>query len=139
MTPDSIGAPTDRLVGRSDSDLIDDLSEPQRAAIKRLLSPGEFIVWAGRGQPRPLPAIPAFPAFVAAFLCGTSGFALTVLFGIYGFRQMDLGMLFLLCLAPGALGAIAALGMAWGWTRHRYWQWRIAGSFYVLTDRRAIV
>ncbi len=117
----------------------DDLAEDLRARLRAELEPGERVLWAGRGLPRPLPPIRVFPAFFAAFLCGTSGFALTVLFGIYGFRSMDREMLFLLCLAPAALGAVVALGMAAAWARHRVWQWRVERSFYVVTDQRAIV
>jgi hypothetical protein len=45
----------------------------------------------------------------------------------------------LLGLPPAVFGGLAAIGMVGAWARHRYWQWRIASSFYVLTDRRAIV
>jgi hypothetical protein len=120
-------------------DFDDGPTEDLRARVKSELEPGERVLWTGRGHPRPLPPIRVFPAFFAAVLCGLSGFALAVLFGIYVFRPMDLEMFLLLCLAPGALGGIAAIGMAGGWARHRYWQRRIAASFYVLTDRRAIV
>jgi hypothetical protein len=115
------------------------LAEHLRAGVKAALEPGERLLWTGRGHPRPLAGIPVFPAFFAAFLCGTSGFALTVLFGIFGFRPMDREMVFLLCLAPGVLGGVAAVGMASGWVRHRSSQRRIARSVYALTDRRAIV
>ncbi len=116
------------------------LSEILVAGVKSQLEPGERILWVGRGSVRPLPAIRIFPAFFAAFLCGTSGFALMVLFGIYGLRKMNPAeMAFFLCLAPGALGGIAAVGMAWSWLRRRLWQRRIARSLYVVTDRRAIV
>jgi hypothetical protein len=139
MITDAIGIPRDGLAGRADSELVLELGELQRAAIKRYLLPGEYVVWAGRGIPRPLPSIPVFPSFFAAFLCGFSGFALMVLFGIYGVRKMGLGeTLFLLCLAPAALGCVTATGLAWSSARHRLWQSRIARSFYVLTDRRAI-
>ncbi len=118
----------------------DGLSEILAAGVKSALEPGERILWAGRGLPRPLGTIRVFPVFFAAFLCAMSGFALTVLFGIYGLRTMNPGeMLFLLCLPPAALGCMAALGIAASWVRHRIWQRRIARNLYVLTDRRAIV
>jgi hypothetical protein len=140
MMSDAVGIPPDGLVGRGDSDLAFDLSDQQHAAIKEQLSPDEYIVWAGRGIPRPLPSIPVFPAFFAAVLCGVSGFALMVLFGIHGLEKLPLGeTLFLLCLAPGALGCITAIGIAWSWRSHRYVQRRVSRSFYILTDRRAIV
>jgi hypothetical protein len=117
----------------------DDLAGDLRARLRAELGPGERLLWVGRGRTRPLPPIPVFPAFFAAFLCGTSGFALTVLFGIYGFRPMDRQMLFLLCLAPAALGAVVALGMVTAWARYRYWQWRIERSFYAVTEGRALI
>ena len=88
MATDAIGNPMDGLVGRGDSDLVNELGEPLASAIRRHLIPGECIVWAGRGIPRPARSIPAFPAFFAAFLCGLSGFALMVMFGIWGDRRM---------------------------------------------------
>jgi len=116
------------------------LSQELAAGVKSQLQPGERILWVGPGSMRPLPTIRVFPAFFAAFLCGSSGFALMVLFGIYGLRNMNPAeMAFFLCLAPAALGAITAIGMAWSWLRHRLWQRRIARSLYVVTDRRAII
>jgi hypothetical protein len=124
----------------AEADFGDGLVEDLRARVRSELEPGERIIWAARGIPRPLATIRVFPALFAAFLCGVSGFALTVLFGIYGALDMPPGqMLFLLCLAPAALGCTAAIGMAWSWLRHRLWQRLIAGSLYFLTDRRAII
>lgn len=123
----------------NDGEFGDGLEEHLRARVKAVLEPGERLIWTGRGHPRPLATIPVFPALFAAFLCGTSGFALTVLFGIFGFRPMDRDMVFLLCLAPAVLGGVAVVGMASGWARHRFSQWRIARSVYALTDQRAIV
>jgi hypothetical protein len=121
-------------------DFGDGLSEDLRARVKSELEPGERILWAARGIPRPLGTIRAFPALFAAFLCATSGFALMVLFGIYGLRDLGPGeMIFLLCLPPAALGGMVAIGTSWSWARHRLWQGLIARSLYVLTDRRAIV
>jgi hypothetical protein len=139
MFTDAIGNPTDGLIGRGDSYLVHELSERQRAALKGDLLPGESVIWAGRGIPQPARSIRAFPALFAAFLCGCSGFALMVLYGIYGVRKMGIGeMLFLLSLAPAALGGVTAIGLAASRARHYLWQRRIARCFYVLTDRRAI-
>jgi hypothetical protein len=129
----------DGLFPATNGEFGDGLAEHLRARVKAVLEPAERLLWEGRGHARPLAAIPAFPAFFAAFLCATSGFALTVLFGIFGFRPMDREMVFLLCLAPGVLGGVAAVGMTSGWARHRFSQRRIARSVYALTDRRAIV
>jgi hypothetical protein len=139
MMRDAIAFPVDGFVGRRDSELVGELHEEYRGAIKQHLVPGEYVVWAGRGNARPLPSIPFFPAFFAMALCAMSGIALMVLFGIYAIRGLDpREKLFLLCLAPGALGCASALGLACGWARHRIEQRRISKSFYVLTDRRAI-
>jgi hypothetical protein len=120
--------------------LADDLTDEQRAAIKDVLSPGEQVLWAERAGPPPTPTVAPFPAFFAAFLCGTSGFALMVLFGIYGLRAMDTAeMLFYLGLAPGALGCVVALGMLVRWGDYLRSRRQLSRSFYVLTDRRAIV
>jgi len=134
-TPDS----ADGFFPAIDGQFGDGLAENLRGWVKDVLEPCERFIWTGRGHPRPLAMIPVFPALFAAFLCGASGFALTVLFGIFGFRPMDREMVFLLCLAPGVLGGVAAVGMASGWARHRFSQRRIARSVYALTDRRAIV
>jgi hypothetical protein len=121
-------------------DFGDGLSEDLRARVKSELEPDERILWAARGIPRPLGTIRVFPALFAAFLCATSGFALMVLFGIYGLRDMGPAeMIFLLCLPPAALGGMVAIGTSWSWVRHHLWQRLIARSLYVLTDRRAIV
>jgi hypothetical protein len=139
MMRDAIAFPVDGFVGRRDSELVGELHEEYRGAIKQHLVPGEYVVWAGRGNARPLPSIPVFPTFFAMALCAMSGFGLVVLFGVCAIRGMDpREMLFLLCLAPGALGCASALGLACGWARHRIEQRRISTSFYVLTDRRAI-
>lgn len=115
-------------------------SESQRATIKPHLRSDEAVVWEGRGIPRPFPGVRPFPAFFAAFLCTLSGFALMVLFGLYGDRHMGRGeMLFLLALSPAALICVFVVGLAGSWVRHQLWQDRIARSFYLVTDRRGIV
>ena len=139
MATDAIENPLDDLLAGDDTDFVLERGDRKRAAITGLLFRGESVVWAGRGIPRPLPRVPAFPAFFAAFLCAFSGFALIVMYGIQGMRDVGLGTrLFLLCLAPAVLGGVVAIGLAGAWARHRLWQVRVARSFYLVTDRRAI-
>jgi hypothetical protein len=124
----------------SGDDLAGDLTDEQRAAIKDDLAPGEKVLWAERAGPPPMPTVAAFPAFFAAFLCGASGFALMVLFGIYGLRVMDTAeTLFYLGLAPGLLGGVVALGFLGRWGDYLRNRRQLSRTFYVLTDRRAIV
>lgn len=139
MVAGAIGNPPNGLSGRDGSDRLLELGQSERAAILGHLLPGEFVVWAGQGIPRPIRTIPVFPAIFAAILCGSSGFALMVLYGIFGVRKMEWGeMLFLLGLAPAALGCITAVGLSAAWGRHLVWQRQIARSFYAVTDRRAL-
>ena len=90
--------------------------------------------------PPPAPTVGVFPAFFAAVLCGASGFALMVLFGIFGLRPMSPGeLVFFLCLPPGALGLVVGIGFIGRWAQHMRTRWNLAHTFYALTDRRAIV
>ena len=119
---------------------ISDPTDDQRAALKAELAPGERILWMERAGAPPTPTVGVFPAFFAAVLCGTSGFALMVLFGIYGDRNLHPAeMVFLLCLAPGAIGAVSVIGLIGRWVHHERAKWRLSRTFYALTDRRAIV
>jgi hypothetical protein len=130
----------DGILPATEGDFGDGVADDLRARVRSELESGERILWSARGIPRPFQTIRVFPALFAAFLCGASGFALMVLFGIYGLLELDPGKtLFLLCLAPAALGGMAVLGSAASWVRHRLWQRRIARKLYVLTDRRAFV
>jgi hypothetical protein len=118
----------------------DELDDAQRAALKAEFEPGERVLWAERAGPPPSPTIGVFPAFFAAVLCGASGFALMVLFGIYGIRPMGPGeMVFFLCLPPGAIGLVTGIGLVGKWVQHARTRWHLAHTFYALTDRRAIV
>src|SRR5262249_21432519 len=101
MAIDAIHNPLDDLFVPDDTGSLLDLGEPERAAITSLMFRGESVVWAGRGIPRPLSVIPVFPAFFAALLCALSGFALMVMYGIQGMRDVGPGQrVILLCLAP---------------------------------------
>jgi hypothetical protein len=121
-------------------DLANDVTDEQRAAIKEDLSPGEEILWAEKACPPPVPVIGVVPALFTAFLCGVSGFALAVLFGIYGLRVMTVAeTMFVLGLAPAALGLVIAAGLVVRYVRFRRLTRRLARTFYALTDRRVIV
>ncbi len=88
----------------------------------------------------PTPTIGVFPALFASVICGSSGFALMVLFGIYGARNRHPAeTVFLLCLPPAAIGAVTAIGLIGRWAHHERTKWRLSRTFYALTDRRAIV
>jgi hypothetical protein len=116
------------------------LDDVQRATIKHELAPGERLLWAERALPPPLPAIGRFPALFAALLCGFSGFALAVLFGIYGLRVMGPAeLLFVLGLAPAALALVIALGLIGRRIQLRRLRWQLSRTFYALTDRRVLV
>ena len=102
-----------------------DLEDHQLAAFKAEFEPGERVLWAERAGPPPSPTIGAFPAFFAAVLCGASGFALMVLFGLYGRQPMSAGeLVFFLCLPPAAIGSVTGIGILAKWGQHR----RGAGS-----------
>jgi hypothetical protein len=138
--PDVASDTGDGFFRATEDDFGADLGAGLRARLESELERNERVLWSSQGLTRPLGMIRVFPALFAAFLCGTSGFALMVLFGIYGLRKMNPGeMLFLLCLAPGALGGMAAIGIARSWVHHWLWQRRIARTLYMLTDRRGIV
>lgn len=90
--------------------------------------------------PPPSPTVGAFAAFFASALCGASGFALMVLFGIFGLRAMEMGeMLFYLGLAPCSIGLMVGIGIVGRWIQHERVRRRLSHTFYALTDRRAFV
>jgi len=111
-----------------------------RACLKAELEPGERLLWAARACPPPVPTISAFPAFFTALLCGLSGFALAVVFGVYGLVELtrrEASLVF--GLGPAVIGffiVLVLVGRRIGYLRTR---WRLARTFYGLTDRRAIV
>lgn len=139
MSTHAIDNPPDDAEARGDAGDVDHLDEAQWAAIRGFLLRGESVLWAACGIPRPLRPIPVFPAFFAAFLCAFSGFALMVMYGLQGNPRLGLAQrLVLLSLAPAMLGGLTAVWLAGAWARHGLWQGRVARSFYVVTDRRAI-
>jgi hypothetical protein len=117
-----------------------DLSDEQRAALKAELAPGERILWVERAGAPPSRTVGVFPAFFAAVLCGLSGFALMVMYGIYGNRNLHPAQrAFLLGLPPAAIGAMSLVGLLVSWLHHERKKWCRSRTFYALTDRRAIV
>ena len=128
------------LAGMSGDELVGELDDEQLAALKAEFEPGERVLWAERAGPPPSPTIGVFPAFFAAVLCGASGFALMVLFGIYGLRPMSPAELaFFLCLPPAAIGLVTGIGLIGKWVQYLRTRWNLAHTFYALTDRRAMV
>jgi hypothetical protein len=124
----------------ADDDVEIGLDDDLRACVKSELEPHERLLWAARPGPPPVPTIAAFPAFFTALLCGVSGFALAVVFGIYGLVSLPAREAsFVFGFGPAAIGFfifLALVGRRLGYLRTR---WRLARSFYCLTDRRAIV
>ena len=137
---DSREGRNDVFVGIPDDELAGSLSDEQRAALKAELTPGERILWIERAGAPPTPTVGAFPAFFAAVLCGCSGFALMVLFGIYGALDLHPAeMAFFLGLAPAAISGMIVLGLVTQRVHHERTKHRLSRTFYALTDRRAIV
>jgi hypothetical protein len=129
LEPDDVsGSPTNEL----DLDLF--------AQLKSALDPEEDVVWAERAMSPPRPTLAPFPAFFTAVLCGLSGYTLMVLFGIHGLLELQpLELLLYAGLAPAALGSVVALGWIGRWVDFRRARWRLAHTFYALTQRRALV
>jgi hypothetical protein len=140
MVWDSGEVRSDQAAGPAGDELASDLTDAQVAALKDELAPGEPVLWMERAGPPPSPTIGAFPALFAAVLCGASGFALMVLFGIYGLRVMSTAeTIFFLSLAPGALGFVIVLGVLGRWSQYLRARRRLSRTFYALTDRRVVV
>jgi hypothetical protein len=117
-----------------------DLNDEQRAAVVEQLDIGEEPLWAERACLPPQPVVRAFPAFFVAVLCGLSGFALSVVFGIHGLIAMSFEKLVLtIGLAPLVLGGFVVLALVGRWGRYLKETWRLSRTFYVLTDRRAMI
>lgn len=116
------------------------LGDDLHACVKGELEPGERLLWATRACPPPVPSIAAFPAFFTALLCGLSGFALAVVYGVYELVALTpRETLLVFGFAPAAIGffiVLALLGRRFVYLRTR---WRLARTFYCLTDHRAIV
>jgi hypothetical protein len=118
----------------------DRLEDEHWDLLKGKLAPDESVVWTERACPPPAPTLAVFPAFFAAVLCGLSGYALMVLFGIYGIR--DVGTVeraVLTCLPPAVLGFVIMIGLMGRWGDFRRMRGRLSRTLYVLTNRRALV
>src|SRR4051812_49906628 len=106
------GVPEEEFGGSYDDEDVEELTLAQRAALKYELEPDENLLRAERPCPPPAPTVAAFPALFTAVLCGLSGFALAVVFGIYGRREIEpVAMWISVLLAPAAIGFFIAL--AW--------------------------
>ena len=124
----------------NEHDLASDPPGDLRASVKSELEPGERLLWADRACPPPVPKIAAFPAFFTALLCGLSGFALAVVFGIYGLVELtpwETALVF--GLGPALIGFFILLALSGRRMAYLRARWRQAHTFYCLTDRRAIV
>ncbi len=73
---------------RVDAELSDNLEDEQWSLLKGKLAPGEDVLWTERAGLPQAPTMAVFPAFFTAVLCGLSGYALMVVFGIYGLREV---------------------------------------------------
>jgi hypothetical protein len=117
-----------------------DLNKDQLVAVCKELEIGEEPLWAERACLPAQPIVRAFPAFFVAVLCGLSGFALSVVFGIHGLIAMSFEkMVLTFGLAPMVLGGFVVLALLGRWVRYVNERWRLSRTFYVLTDRRAMI
>jgi hypothetical protein len=136
----SAGEERDEFESSVDADLTDRLEDEHWALLKGKLGPDENVLWTERACPPPAPTLAVFPAFFAAVLCGLSGYALMVLFGIYGLR--DVGTVeraVLTCLPPAVLGFVILIGLMGRWGDFRRARGRLSRTLYVLTNHRALV
>ncbi len=140
MELDSAQSGNSNSLWLADGDLACEVSGDMGACLKAELEPGERLLWAARACPPLVPTIDAFPAFFTALLCGLSGFALSVMFGIYGLVALSPTKAALVFgLGPAVLGFFILLVLVGRRIRYRRTRWRLARTFYGLTDRRAIV
>jgi hypothetical protein len=136
----STGEEPDEFEAWVDADMSDRLEDEQWSLLKGKLAPGENVLWMERACPPPAPTVAVFPAFFAAVLCGLSGYALMVLFGIYGLRDVGpVERVVLTCLPPAILGLVIMIGLVGRWGDFRRTRGRLSRTLYVLTNRRALV
>src|ERR1700729_837652 len=106
MQWDSTGEPGE-IAAWDDDSPNDRLEDEPWDLLKGKLAPDENVVWTERACPPPAPTLAVFPAFFAAVLCGLSGYALMVLFGIYGIHEVGkVERVVLTCLPPAVLGFV---------------------------------
>jgi hypothetical protein len=117
-----------------------ELDDELRACVKSELEPGERLIWAARACPPPVPVIAPFPAFFTALVCGLSGFALAVVHGVYGLVELppwEAAVVF--SFAPAVIGFFIVMSLVGRRIVYLRARWRLAHTFYCLTDGRAIV
>jgi hypothetical protein len=123
-----------------EGDLSDHLEGEQWSLLKGKLAPDENVLWTERASPPPAPTLAVFPAFFTAMLCGLSGYALMVVFGIYGLREVGTAeRVVFTCLPPAILGIVIWVGLIGRWGDFRRTRGRLARTLYVLTNRRVMV
>jgi hypothetical protein len=136
----STGEEPDEFESWVDADLADRLEDEHWGLLKGKLAPDENVLWTERACPPPAPTLAVFPAFFAAVLCGLSGYALMVLFGIYGLRHVGtVERAVLTCLPPAVLGLVILIGLMGRWGDFRRTRGRLSRTLYVLTNHRALV
>jgi hypothetical protein len=136
----STGEEPEEFESGVDAELSDHLEDEQWSLLKGKLAPDENVLWTERACPPPAPTLAVFPAFFAAVLCGLSGYALMVLFGIYGLRHVGtVERALLTCLPPAVLGLVIMIGLMGRWGDFRRTRGRLSRTLYVLTNHRALV
>ncbi len=117
-----------------------ELDLEQYARLKAELDPDEAVLWAERAALPAPPTVAAFPAFFTAVLCGLSGFAPDVaLRDLWTARAEPASNVVLCRVGAAALGSVIVLGMLGRWARFRQLRFRLARTFYALTDGRALI
>jgi hypothetical protein len=108
--------------------------------LKGKLAPNENVLWTERAGLPSAPTLAVFPAFFTAVLCGLSGYALMVVFGLYGLREVrPVARTVLTCLPPAILGLVILFGLMGRWDEFRRTRDRLSRTLYVLTNCRALV
>jgi hypothetical protein len=130
----------DDFESRRDEELSDNLEDEQWSLLKGKLAPGEDVLWTERAGLPHAPTLAVFPAFFTAMLCGLSGYALMVVFGIYGLREVGpVARAVLTGLPPAVLGLVIFIGLLGRWDDFRRTRDRLSRTLYVLTNHRALV
>jgi hypothetical protein len=118
-----------------------------RGLVKSELEPGERLLWAGEGNPRPGRPLVNHNPLVAPLwgvgMLGVGALFLAARFGAFGrffaFHPTDAGALLMFGLISVLIGVLVLLGVFAGWCFRRVKRNRSAKSLYALTDRRVII